>query len=72
MNNYEPVTFSEVLSIIENTGDFEMAEIMAAIRRRYRKFYPDWEVLYLACPKNDPAQRQQTLAFLQEHFQKHT
>ena len=68
MGDFDSITFARVISIIENAADFEMEEILQAVHRRYQKFYPDWEVLYIACPKNDPAQRQQTLERIQEHF----
>ena len=72
MNNHESLTFAEVLNIIENAGDFEMDDIMQAIRRRYQKFYPDWEVLYIACPKNDSEERQKTLELILDHFRDNT
>ena len=66
MDNF--LTFSDVLSWIESAGDSEMDAIHQAIRRRYQKFYPDWEVLYIACPINDPEERQRTLDYLLAHF----
>ena len=56
--------FQILLTRIENADDFEINEIMDAVWRRYRLQFPDWEVLYFACPKNDPAARKLILDFL--------
>ena len=61
------ITLIDILNRIEQADDFEINEIMAAVRRRYQILFPDWEVLYLSCPKNDPDARKQMLDFLIRH-----
>jgi len=55
------VSLEDVLNHIETADDYEINEIIDAVRKRFSVAFPDWDVFYLACPKNDPAQRQQTL-----------
>ena len=63
------VSLEEVITYIEQANDFEINEIMSAVRKRFQTAFPDWEVIYLSCRKDDPAQRRQTLDYLLEHFQ---
>ena len=47
-------------SILDANCD-QLNEIIQAIIDRYDTIAPDWEVSFLSFPKNDPAQREQTL-----------
>lgn len=58
----------ELLQRIQNANDLEIQQIMAAVRMRYMLQYPDWEVFYLAIPKDDPAERMKSLQYLRDHF----
>ena len=62
------ITLDDVLGFIEQADDNEISEIMEAVRCRFAVAFPDWEVLYLSCPKNDPLQRKQTLKMLTDYF----
>ena len=62
------ITLEDILKRIETADDFEINEIIAAVRRRFARTAPDWEVVYLSCPKNDPVQRKQTLEMLTNYF----
>ena len=62
------VTLEDILSRIETADDFEIREIMEAVRKRFAAAFPEWEVIYLSCPKNDPVQRKQTLDALTRYF----
>ena len=64
----KPSTFQQTLNRIKRADDLEIVEIMNAVRTRYKTFYPDWEVLYIACPKNDSKERQKTLELILDHF----
>ena len=61
-------SLQEVLSYIGQSSDHEIHEIMKAVQSRYSTRYPDWEVIYISCPRNDPKERDRTLEFLMKHF----
>ena len=58
------ITLNDAQKYIEQANDFEINEIMEAVRLRFAVAFPDWEVIYLSCPKNDPVQRRKTLEAL--------
>ena len=62
------ITLEDVLKRIAVADDCEISEIMEAIWQRFHTAFPDWDVFYLSCPKNDPLQRQQTLEALTEYL----
>ena len=62
------ITLDDVLGFIKQADDNEISKIMEAVRCRFAVAFPDWEVLYLSCPKNDPVQRKQTLEMLTQYF----
>ena len=55
------MTSGTIVSYIEN-ADEEMVDciIELAFQRR-RKLFPDWDMIYFALPKNDPAERKRLL-----------
>jgi len=63
------ITLEDILTRIETADDHEINQIMVAVRKRFQIAFPDWEVIYLSCRKDDAIQRQQTLDYLLEHFQ---
>ena len=63
------ITLQDILHRIGQADDFEINEIIAAVRSRFAANFPEWEVLFISCPKNDPIQRSQTLEFILNHFQ---
>ena len=62
------ITLDEILERIETADNFEISKIMEAVQKRFCIAFPDWEVIYLSCPKNDPVQRKQTLDALIAYF----
>ena len=58
------ISLQELISRIQKADDIEINEMMGAIRQRYQKLFPDWEIIYLAFPKKDPAARQVLLDYL--------
>ena len=62
------VSLEDILKFIKQADDKEISEIMEAVRCRFAVAFPDWEVLYLSCPKNDSVQRKQTLKMITKYF----
>ena len=50
---------SDVLSYIAQADDGQLNEITSALTARYKTLFPDWEVVYLALPLQDPERREQ-------------
>lgn len=63
------ISLEDTLKRIEKADDLELNEIMEAVRKRYSVRFPNWEVLFISCPKNDSIQRQQTIDFILKHIQ---
>ena len=61
-------TFAEVLKRIETADDYEIQEIMDAVRKRFAVVFPDWEVVYVSCPRNNKEERQKILDFISRYF----
>ena len=59
----------EVLRKIEQADDFQIQEIMDAVKRRYAIAYPQWDVFYTAVHK-DPALRKKDLDDLEAYIKK--
>lgn len=57
------VTMQDVLARIEQADDAEINEIMAAVRRRYAAAFPDWEVVYIACPRENIPERRRMVDY---------
>ena len=49
----------DVLSYIAQADDGQLNEITSALTARYKVLFPDWEVVYLALPLQDPERREQ-------------
>ena len=41
------ISFDEVLQKIESADDYEIEQIMDAVRKRFEIAFPDWEVVYV-------------------------
>ena len=50
---------SHVLSYIAQADDGQLNEITSALTARYKVLFPDWEVVYLSLPLQDPERREQ-------------
>ena len=57
--NHTP-SFHSLLDQIETASDLEISEIIQAVIKRYHHVYPDWEISFLALPK-DPGERKSHL-----------
>ena len=53
---------------IKKANDCDLAAIIQAVIRRYGQVYPDWEVAFVALPK-DPQKRAERAAALLEFIQ---
>lgn len=63
----EKVLTWELIGLIRQ-GDMALLQnIMQEISDRYRREYPDWDVIYLALPKHDRKTREETFRWLEEH-----
>lgn len=51
----------ELIQRIEQADDILTGEIIQAVIRRHRRFYPDWELVVLSLPKKDVAERKRIL-----------
>ena len=54
----------KVLESIRNADTTEIGDILEAAVQRKRELYPEWEMVYLALPKNDPQERKRTLEWV--------
>ena len=50
-----------VFDRIERAGERELREIMDAVQDRFAVAYPQWDIVYLAVPKDDPNRRKEIL-----------
>ena len=50
---------SDVFSYIAQADDGQLNEITSALTARYKVLFPDWEVVYLSLPLQDPGRREQ-------------
>ena len=61
-------TAEKVLERIDCADDIELSEIIQSVIRRYGVLHPDWEVMFLYLPRDDPHARhrcvEETIAFL--------
>lgn len=62
------ISLQFVLKLIQSANDFEINEIMDAVNQRYRIQFPDWDVVYFACPKKDMIARQRSFEYLKRYF----
>ena len=54
----------QVLEVIQQADDYQINEIINALTERYKRVFPDWEVVFLALPLHDPVQRKQTIEYV--------
>lgn len=57
----------ELIGLIKQADMGLLQDVMQEISARYRTDYPDWEVIYLAIPRNDPGAREATFRWLVDH-----
>ncbi len=58
MTNYE---LESLLTEISQANDVEINQMLDAITERYKKFYPDWDIAFLALPLKNTEQRKMIL-----------
>ena len=51
----------EIVDYVEKATEEEVDCILNAVFQRRRKLFPDWDMIYFALPKNDPAERKRLL-----------
>ena len=56
----------EVIDRITQAEAGEIQEYVAAAFNRYRQLYPEWDITYMAIPKNDPEDRKRTIQYMIE------
>ena len=61
-----------VQASILQADDIELSEIIQSVIRRYGVLHPDWEVMFLSLPRDDPHARhrcvEETIAFLRQNM----
>lgn len=56
----------EVIDRITQAEAGEIQEYVTAAFNRYRQLYPEWDITYMAIPKNDLEDRQRTIQYIIE------
>ena len=51
----------QIVDYVEKATEEELDGILNAVFQRRRKLFPDWDMIYFALPKNDPAERKRLL-----------
>ena len=46
---------------IERADEQDLREIMDAVQERFAVAYPQWDIVYVAVPKEDPEKRKEIL-----------
>ena len=54
---HNPVELENILNQIENANQQQLQEIIDSIQDRYAQILPQWDILYLALPKEDCDER---------------
>ena len=62
--------FEDVMEYIKGMNAEELDLMMHTLLDRKREIFADWEMLYMAIPKKDPAERKQTILYIIEMLQK--
>ena len=52
------MTLEDIILFISQSDDTQLNEITSALTARYKTLFPDWEVVYLALPLQDPERRE--------------
>ena len=55
------MTLDDILVFISQADDGQLNEITTALSARYKVLFPEWDVLYLAMPLDDPERRAEIL-----------
>lgn len=50
-----------IIRFVLNADVAELTNIIHAVHSRYQTLYSDWDIIYLALPKNNPAERKRLL-----------
>ena len=53
------MTLEDIILFISQADDGQLNAITDALSARYKALFPDWEVVYLALPCQDPERREQ-------------
>ena len=53
------MTLEDIILFISQADDTQLNDITSALTARYKVLFPDWEVVYLALPLQDPERREQ-------------
>lgn len=56
----------QVINYIRQADPAEIGDILETAVARKRELYPQWEMVYIALPKNDPEERKRTLEWVWE------
>ena len=55
------MTLDDILLFVSQADDGQLNEITTALSARYKVLFPEWDVLYLAMPLDDPERRAEIL-----------
>ena len=53
------MTLEDIILFISQADDTQLNDITSALTARYKVLFPDWEVVYLSLPLQDPERREQ-------------
>lgn len=53
------ISTKRLIKRMEYADGYEIDELLNALRRRYQRLYPDWEVLFISRPKLSPEEQRQ-------------
>lgn len=56
------ISTKRMIKRMEYADGYEIDQLLNALRKRYQRLYPDWEVLFISRPKQ--SQEEQHLEFL--------
>ena len=63
-------SLDQVLTFIHQADDTQINEIIQAVVKRYARVFPDWEVIFLSLPRNNPAKRREMIQSALDFFNK--
>ena len=64
------MTQQQIKEMVQKIGIEEIDIYVKCAIDRYRELFPDCELIYMAIPKKDPAEREQTILYIIEMLQK--
>ena len=62
------MTLDDILVFISQADDGQLNEITTALSARYKVLFPEWDVLYLAMPLDDPERQAEILEQVQKIY----